>query len=211
MAMSLDGRTAMSNGDSAWITSADARQDVQHWRARSSAILSGVDTVIYDDPSLNVRMDNPQQRQPLRVIVDSSLRTPLTAKTLSLPGEVVVVHVNSAASEKRHALQSRGVRLVGVAGTSRVDLADMLKQLAVEGINEVHVEAGATLCGALLAEGLVDELVIYMAPILMGDGGRGLFHLPEIEMMSQRKRLKIVDIRAVGEDWRMIAQPVNEE
>lgn len=212
LAMSLDGRTAMASGESVWITSPEARADVQRLRARSSAILSGVGTVLFDDPSLNVRQVGGSEsvRQPLRVIMDSHLRTPATAKTLQLPGEVLIFHATSEETNAQ-ALKDAGADLIKCQQSNdKVVLTDVLSKLAARGVNEVHVEAGARLCGALLAEGLVDECVFYMAPHLMGDDGRGLFHLPEVNKMAQRKRLKIIDVRAVGCDWRITARPESE-
>lgn len=214
LAMSLDGRTAMADGESVWISSPESRTDVQRLRARSSAVLSGVGTVLFDDPSLNVRLNGARPevlRQPWRVIVDSELRTPVNAKTLSLPGKVLVVHA-SEDGQRMSALEAAGAELLFCGSKDgRVDLLAMMKQLADKGVNEIHVEAGATLCGALLDRHLVDECVFYMAPHLMGDGGRGLFHLPRVQNMSQRMSLKINDIRAVGEDWRITAMPSCKE
>jgi diaminohydroxyphosphoribosylaminopyrimidine deaminase/5-amino-6-(5-phosphoribosylamino)uracil reductase len=206
LAMSLDGRTAMASGESRWITGTEARADVQRLRARSSAILSGIGTVLADDPSLNVRLDE-STRQPLRVILDSQLRIPATARLLDLPGETLIM-TGSADSARSAALQ-RGHVSVAVLPMQggRLDLRAMLRNLAERGMNEVHVEAGATLNGALLAAGLVDELVIYLAPHLMGDAARGLFTLPGLERMEQRIELKITDIRAIGSDWRITAVP----
>lgn len=215
LAGSLDGRTAMASGESHWITGDAARQDVQAWRARSSAILTGVDTVIMDDPSMNVRWDVLGGRpQPIRVIMDSFLRTPPSSKLLTLDGEVWVYHLPSADESRQSALLASGARLFempSVAGSTRVASQLVLRDLAAKGMNEVHVEAGSTLSGSLLEIGLVDELVLYVAPHIMGDGGRGLFHLPGLKSMSQRVPLRIADIRAVGDDWRVIARPDYEE
>lgn len=217
LAGSLDGRTAMASGESNWITGEQARKDVQRWRARSTAILTGVDTVVVDDPSLNVRVDVLGDRpQPMRVILDSRLRTPPEAKLLTLDGEVVIFHLPDVDADRKAALEARGARLVEVEGRAsatgqmRLDLLTVLETLGRQGVNEIHVEAGATLCGALVQAGLVDELVLYVAPHIMGDGGRGLFHLPELQKMSQRIPLRIADVRAVGVDWRIIARPENE-
>ncbi len=212
LAMSLDGRTAMASGESVWITGEAARADVQRLRARSSAILSGVNTVLFDDPSLNVRLpDGVAHIQPLRVILDSSLRTPETARTLQLDGEVVIFHAPDADPQAAEALRAAGAELLACPrdASGGLDLTAVMTELARREVNEIHVEAGATLCGALLAGGHVDELVVYMAPHLMGDGGRGLFHLPGLSAMNQRIDLAIQDIRAVGQDWRITAAPAN--
>jgi diaminohydroxyphosphoribosylaminopyrimidine deaminase/5-amino-6-(5-phosphoribosylamino)uracil reductase len=208
LAMSLDGRTAMASGESRWITGEAARQDVQRLRARASAILTGIETVLADDPSLNVRLEpaaGTATRQPLRVILDSRLRTPSAAKLLQLPGEVVVLTgVTDAAQRAR--LTRPDVSIVTLPLTDgRLELGAVLDYLGRREINELHVEAGATLCGALLAAGLIDELLVYMAPHLMGSGARGLFALPGLEHMEQRIELSVNDIRAVGRDWRITA------
>ena len=208
LAMSLDGRTAMASGESRWITSAAARSDVQQLRARSDAIMTGIGTVLADDPSLTVRLDEPGDgfRQPLRVILDSQLRTPPDAKLLDLPGETLIVTgADDADNEAR--LTRPGIRVVTLQlQDGQLDLPAVLQYLGTLQVNEVHLEAGATLCGALLQAGLIDELVIYMAPHLMGDAARGLFTLPGLEQMAQRIKLSINDIRAVGDDWRITAR-----
>lgn len=206
LAMSLDGRTAMASGESQWITGAAARQDVQHWRARSSAILTGVGTVLADDPSMTVRLEQTE-RQPLRVIVDTNLSTPPDAKILQQPGQTVIMTC-SEDEAARTELQNAGAVVTAVPpdAHNNVDLAAVLDQLGELEINELHVETGATLAGALMQAGLVDELIIYMAPTLLGDAARGLFHLPGIETMDDRLPLLIKDIRAVGEDWRITAE-----
>jgi diaminohydroxyphosphoribosylaminopyrimidine deaminase/5-amino-6-(5-phosphoribosylamino)uracil reductase len=208
LAMSLDGRTAMASGESRWITGEDARRDVHRWRALSSAIMTGVGTVLADDPSLTVRLGEGEadpQRQPLRVILDTHLRTPPEARLLGQPGETLILTgVTDRQREVR--LEGRAVSVVPLPmDSSRLDLASVMTYLGRVEINEVHLEAGATLSGALLAAGLVDELLIYLAPHLMGDAARGLFRLPGLERMEQRIGLSISDIRAVGQDWRIIA------
>jgi len=208
LAMSLDGRTAMASGESRWITGEDARRDVHRWRACSSAILTGVGTVLTDDPSLTVRLEGDEfaeLRQPLRVILDSRLRIPAGARLLGLPGETLIL-TGAADHEKMARLQRAGVSIVTLPmRDGQLDLAAVLAYLGRMEINEVHLEAGATLSGALLAGGWVDELLLYVAPHLMGDAARGLFHLPGLERMDQRIGLTISDIRAVGCDWRIIA------
>jgi diaminohydroxyphosphoribosylaminopyrimidine deaminase/5-amino-6-(5-phosphoribosylamino)uracil reductase len=212
LAMSLDGRTAMASGESRWITGEAARRDVHRWRARSSAILTGVGTVLVDDPSLTVRLEGDEfadLRQPLRVILDSRLRTPPEARLLDLPGETLIL--TGVADQRREAaLAARGASIVTLPlREGRLDLAAVLTYLGRMEINEVHLESGATLAGALLAGGWVDELLVYLAPHLMGDAARGLFRLPGLERMEQRIGLSIRDIRAVGRDWRITAT-VNE-
>lgn len=210
MAMSIDGRTAMATGESKWITGPAARQDVQQLRARSSAILTGIGTVLADDPALSVRPESwyPQHtiRQPLRVVVDSQLRIPVDAKIFAEHAQVLIAS-NVAA---KTGLSAEVCFLP--SANNRVDLSALMTELAKREINEVMVEAGSTLNGALLQLGLIDELVIYMAPKIMGDGANGLFHLPDFTTMAQNINLQITDIRAVGRDWRITALPqYNEE
>ena len=217
MAMSLDGRTAMAGGESQWITGPEARRDVHLLRARSSAMLTGIGTVRYDDPSLNVRLDEATLAQvcrrespiqPLRVVLDSRLEMSPEAKMLGLGGGTLILTASDDA-ERRTALEAAGaeVATLPVAGEG-VDLHAALKLLGERGVNEVMVEAGATLTGALLQAGLVDELIVYLAPHLMGDAARGLFRLPGLDKMAERIDLEISDIRAVGRDWRITANPV---
>ena len=268
LAASLDGRTAMATGESQWITSAAARRDVQFLRARSSAILTGVGTLLADDPSLNVRLspaDLPgvgpggTVRQPLRVVVDSRLRTPPTARLLSLPGQTLIACLDLDAdrdapgdresfapgpggraadgaatraanrvathtadriatpdldcdldfdgqAERAARLEAAGAGILRVPpGPDGLHLESLLRFLARMEINEVLIEAGATLAGSGLQAGLVDELVLYLAPHLMGDAGRGLFHLPGLERMSDRLALQIQDLRLIGPDLRVTA------
>ncbi|RTZ73682.1 MAG: bifunctional diaminohydroxyphosphoribosylaminopyrimidine deaminase/5-amino-6-(5-phosphoribosylamino)uracil reductase RibD [Gammaproteobacteria bacterium] len=213
LAMSLDGRTAMASGESVWITGEDARRDVQRLRARSSVLVTGIGTVLADDPALNVRL-SPEQlpgvesgeylRQPVRVVLDSSLRTPETAKLFTLPGEVWLFHAHGS-PEKAAKLEAKGARLLRLE--QGLDLPLVMQELAHREINEVLIEAGPTLAGAALQSGVIDELVIYMAPHVMGHQARGLFHLPGLEKMAERVPLEITDIRAVGRDWRITAHP----
>lgn len=212
MAMSLDGRTAMASGESKWITGPAAREDVQRLRARSCAIITGVGTVLADDPNLTVRLPGlDESRQPLRVVLDPRLSMPVEARLLQQPGDVLIVTASNDQAV-RESLERDNTAIVHLPdGLDRIDLPGLLHLLGENEINEVLLETGATLAGAMLQAGLVDELIVYMAPVLMGDAARGLFHLPEIEHMAQRRPLKISDVRAVGEDWRITATPLGQD
>jgi diaminohydroxyphosphoribosylaminopyrimidine deaminase/5-amino-6-(5-phosphoribosylamino)uracil reductase len=202
LAMSADGRTAMASGESQWITGAQARQDVQRLRARSAAIVTGIGTVLADDPSLTARVEE-EVKQPLRVVLDSRLQMPPMAKMLTLPGRTLVLTASSD-EQKARVLRKAGAEVeVLQANNGRVDLNAALECLARHDVNEVLVEAGATLCGAFLQADLFDELVVYMAPMFMGSEARGLLNLPGLDKMEQVVKLEIVDIRAVGRDWRL--------
>ena len=202
-AASLDGKTALANGVSQWITGAAARRDVQSWRAQACALLTGVGTVLADDPQLTVRdLDTP--RQPLRVVVDSQLRTPPNANILR--GGALIVSVSDDPAKIQN-LRNAGAEVLVLPGADgRVDLARLLQLLAAREVNELMVEAGATLNGALLEAGLVDELVLYLAPMLLGDAARGLFALPVLNKMDQRTNLTLHDVRQVGTDMRVVAR-----
>lgn len=203
LAMSLDGRTAMASGESKWITGAAAREDVQRLRGRSCAILTGIGTVEADDPALTVRIPG-RQRPPLRVVLDAKGRLAPKARLLKEEGPVLVFSGPDASLLRAENASIDGVAVpITAAG---LDLQAVVKELARREINEVMVEAGATLSGAFLRAGLADELVIYMAPKLMGDGARGLFHLPGLSTMAEAIDLEICDIRAVGKDWRITAK-----
>ena len=207
LAMSLDGRTAMASGESKWITGAAARADVHRLRARSSAIMSGMGTILADDPSLTVRLEGDvlAPRQPLRVVLDPHLSTPTTARFLSQPGQSLIVTACDEAAP-RLALEAAGAEVVALPqGLDAIDLHALMGLLAERQINEVLLETGAVLSGALLRAGIIDELIIYMAPKLMGDGGRGLFHTPGLDKLADAVPLQIHDIRAVGKDWRITA------
>jgi diaminohydroxyphosphoribosylaminopyrimidine deaminase/5-amino-6-(5-phosphoribosylamino)uracil reductase len=208
VAASLDGRTALANGRSQWITGSAARRDVHHWRARSSVVMTGVGTILADDPSLTARWDAvpTEPLQPLRVIVDSRLRTPPGAKTLSLGGRVLVFAGESDNPAGR-ALQAAGAELEVVPAAPRCDLAAVLARLGALEANHVWVEAGATLNGALLELGLIDELVCYFAPQLLGDTARGMFAFGPLAELDERIGLDIDDIRMVGRDLRILARP----
>ncbi|MDO1528211.1 bifunctional diaminohydroxyphosphoribosylaminopyrimidine deaminase/5-amino-6-(5-phosphoribosylamino)uracil reductase RibD [Fulvimonas sp. R45] len=240
LATSLDGRTALASGESKWITGAAARADVQRWRARSSAILTGIGTVLADDPRLTVRLDESLStdgrdaggarapathpgslRQarggalpggegehfvaPLRVVLDRGLRTPVGSHVLDGSAPTLVLHgAQVAAAGERFA----HVEHAAVAERDgMLDLPAVLAVLAERGCNELHVEAGPTLCGALFAQGLADELLLYVAPVLLGDAARPLLRLPALDDMAGRWRLRVVEQRAVGPDWRLRLRP----
>jgi diaminohydroxyphosphoribosylaminopyrimidine deaminase/5-amino-6-(5-phosphoribosylamino)uracil reductase len=207
LAASLDGRTALASGTSQWITGEAARADVQHWRARSSAILTGVSTVLHDDPSLTVR-DFDIGRQPLRVVLDSRLRTPPQVALLRQKGQTLIVTASNDAHTAA-TLRAAGAE-VAILATAQgtIDIDALMTQLAVREMNEVLVEAGATLAGSLLKGGYVDELVLYYAPHILGSRERPMFELPPLATMAERTELEILDVRAVGRDWRVIARPV---
>jgi diaminohydroxyphosphoribosylaminopyrimidine deaminase / 5-amino-6-(5-phosphoribosylamino)uracil reductase len=202
---SLDGRTALANGASRWITGESARADVQLYRARSSVVLTGAGTVLADDPELNVRLDGAS-RQPLRVVLDSGLRVPPTASVYA-GGSSAAVFTASQDPAARAALERRGVRVELLpAAAAGLDLRAVLARLAALQANEVWVEAGPELAGALLAAGLVDELVVYIAPCLLGPQARPLAQLPLLEDLGQRLALRFHSVDRVGEDLRIIAR-----
>ena len=204
-ATSLDGRTGLANGDSKWITGEDARRDVQSWRARSSAILTGIGTVLADDPSLDARVTGPVH-QPLRVVVDSTWRTPLSSRVLREPERAWIVGGERNAATD--ALEAAGVRCTSLPGADgRVDLPQLLDTLGEDELNEVQVEAGSHLCGALLQAGLVDEVLLYLAPVLLGEGGPGPFAFGPLESMQGRTHLNLVDTTHVGRDLRLRLLP----
>lgn len=210
LASSLDGRTAMQSGESQWITGPAARADVQKLRARSCAIVTGVGTVMQDNPALTVRDEmlavNGVLRQPLRVLVDSQLQVPMGARILQQPGRCLLVYVRGKVG-KLEALESMGVETLQLANADgKVDLVALVEELGRRQCNEVMVEAGAKLAGAFLREGLLDELVLYMAPTLLGSLARPLFELP-MEYMHEQLRCKVKDVRMVGDDVRWQLQP----
>jgi len=204
LAASLDGRTALASGESKWITGEAARADVQALRARSSAILTGIGTVLADDPSLTVR-EFDIGRQPLRVVLDGYLSMRADARMLSLPGKTLVVTAMDDGDQAEKLLVAGAEVVVLSAGPGRVDLVGLMRDLAEREVNEVLVEAGATVCGALMQAGLVDELVVYLAPQLLGSTARGMFNIPGLDHMEDRIELEIRDVRAVGRDWRVTA------
>jgi len=206
LAMSLDGRTALADGTSKWITGDAARADVQRWRARSSAILSASGTVLADDPHLTVRLPGDERFvPPLRAIVDTQLRTPAGAHVLDDAAPTVLFHADDALVPAHLADVARaGIRRDEQGG---LDLRAVLHWLAKRDINEVHVEAGPVLCGALLSAGLADELLVYIAPILLGNSGRPMLNLPPLDDMASRWKLDTIDRRQVGDDMRLQLRP----
>lgn len=208
VAASLDGRTALHNGVSQWITSPAARADGHAWRKRASALLTGVGTVLEDDPRLDVRLV-PTARQPVRVVVDSRLDMPATARILQPPGEVWVYTAApaDATAHQRAALAAMGVTVIDCPGpTGKVDLPALLRDLAGREVNELHVEAGHKLNGSFLREGLVDEMLLYLAPKLLGDGA-GLAALGPFSSLDGAPEFEFVDTQRVGPDLRLRARP----
>jgi diaminohydroxyphosphoribosylaminopyrimidine deaminase/5-amino-6-(5-phosphoribosylamino)uracil reductase len=203
IAASLDGRTALSDGRSRWITGPEARRDGHHWRARACAVLTGIGTVKADDPELNVR-EVSTSRQPLRVVVDARLETPSKARVLG-EGTLIATTVNEVARNAVFDAKGAAVLALPNAGGD-VDLAALLRELAARHINEVHVEAGARLNGALLQARLIDELLVYLAPSLLGANARGMFDVPEVRELAQRHELEVRDVRTIGRDIRVIAR-----
>jgi diaminohydroxyphosphoribosylaminopyrimidine deaminase / 5-amino-6-(5-phosphoribosylamino)uracil reductase len=207
IAASLDGRTALANGQSQWITGPEARRDGHAWRARACAVLTGIGTVRDDDPQLDVR-EVETTRQPLKVVVDSRLQLPLSAKLLA-SGKVLVA---SAVDDKAGiaALQDRGAEVLVLPNASgKVDLTQLMRELARRELNEVHVEAGFKLNGSLLGAGLVDELLIYLAPCILGDSACGMFSLPALAQLAQKRLVQFADVHTIGSDLRMLARVVN--
>jgi diaminohydroxyphosphoribosylaminopyrimidine deaminase/5-amino-6-(5-phosphoribosylamino)uracil reductase len=202
-AVSLDGRTGLAGGESQWITGEAARRDVQRWRARSSAVLTGSGTVLADDPRLNARVAGAV-RQPLRVVADSRWRTPVNSRLLAAGGDVLLAGVG----EPPVALADGGAECLALpAGEGGIDLGALLDELGRRGVNEVQVEAGSRLCGALLTQGLVDEVLLYVAPLMLGDGGPGPFAFGPLETMAQRAHFKLLESIRVGEDTRLRLRP----
>ena len=203
VAASLDGQTALSNGVSQWITSSAARQDGHAWRARACALLTGIGTVLEDDPLLNVRdLDTP--RQPTLVIVDSKLETPLNAKLWQTQREVWV-YCAQEHTDRKAALEAKGAHVMCLPNAQgKVDLHALHKDLGQKAINEVHIEAGFKLNGSLLAAGVVDELLVYLAPLLIGHG-MGMANLGPFEALSQALKLDIQNVTPIGDDIRLIA------
>ena len=203
VAASLDGQTALTNGESQWITSASARLDGHAWRARSCAVLTGIGTVLQDDPQLNVRdIDTP--RQPTLVIVDSKLETPLNARLWDTQREVWI-YCATGDTDRKAALKAKGARVMCLPNAQgKVDLRALVQDLGQKAINEVHIEAGFKLNGSLLAAGVVDELLVYLAPLLIGQG-LGMANLGSFGSLSQALKLDIQNVTTIGDDVRLIA------
>tara|TARA_R110000796_G_scaffold251431_3_gene382799 strand:- start:6017 stop:7150 length:1134 start_codon:yes stop_codon:yes gene_type:complete len=217
LAMSLDGRTAMASGESQWITGPDARADVQRLRARSGAVISGADAVLQDDSALTVRaaeLGLPEAeaaaaaaRQPLRVLVDGRLRVPLENRLFREAGPLLVACRLLRGRVQGYVFAGAELLTLPDAAQEHVDLKALLQELAKRGCNEVLVESGASLAGAFLNAGLVDEIVVYMAPRLLGSRARPLLELP-FDNMAEAMQLDVTDMRVVGRDWRITARPV---
>lgn len=205
-AASLDGRTALGNGKSQWITGSEARQDGHRWRARACALMTGVGTVRDDDPQLNVR-GIEMARQPLKIIVDSRLETPPSARILQA-GHCLLAGVDSG-GERAHPLRAAGAEILAVPADERgkVDLAELMKALGNRGLNEVHLEAGWRLNGSFLRAGLVDEILLYLAPCLLGHAAHGLFDLHAMTRLEEKISLELREIRQLGGDIRILARP----
>ena len=220
LGMSLDGRTALATGESRWITGEAAREDVQHWRARSSAILTGIGTVLADDPRLDVRLPAEaagqagtaaeSSRQPLRVVLDSHLRTPPGARLLTGGGEVLILTAQSSLKDVQSGMRltARAARIESAPEVNgRLSLGAVLDRLGELEINELQVEAGPTLAGELVRHSLVDELLLYMAPRLLGDDARPLLELPAPSFLSEARAFTLIETRQLGEDLRLRLRP----
>ena len=204
LAASLDARTALASGESRWITSRAARADGQRGRAMSSVVLTGVGTILADDPALNVRIDE-SDRQPLRVVLDSQLRTPSDSRVIHREGQVLILATVDDA-HRRRSLERQGVEVAIVpAQDGRPDLRAVLRLLAQRGANEIWVEAGQVLAGAFVRERLFDELVVYLAPCLLGNDARPLLDLPALVNLDDRISLRFAECRSVGDDLRITA------
>ena len=221
LAQSIDGHVALANFRSQWISGPESRADVQRWRARSDGILTGIGTVLADDPLLNVRDsqthdnqaddsqadDSQTGRQPARIVIDSHWRTPPAARLLKLPGKVLIAGLETR--QVPAALGQTGAECLRMpVFEGRVDMQAVLHELARRGFNEIQVEAGATLCGTLLQQGLVDELLIYQAPVILGGSALSPFALPRLDNMDDRVHLEWVDSRRIGNDLRLRLKPV---
>jgi diaminohydroxyphosphoribosylaminopyrimidine deaminase/5-amino-6-(5-phosphoribosylamino)uracil reductase len=232
LAMSLDGRTALANGVSKWITGEAARADVQHWRARSSAVLTGIGTVLADNPRLDVRLPGAK-RQPVRVVLDSTLRVPIDARLFDTAGDLIFLAANGDSSQvasagqlvtreprfsthdadiehRAAALRNHGARVERVTGATRPDLRAVISRLSQLEMNEVLIEAGPELSGAFLREGLIDELVLYVAPKILGPQAKALVDLPALTELSAAPRFTLVEETRIGEDLRLRLRPAVE-
>jgi diaminohydroxyphosphoribosylaminopyrimidine deaminase / 5-amino-6-(5-phosphoribosylamino)uracil reductase len=204
VATTLDAKTALANGESQWITGEAARRDGHRWRARACAILTGIGTVRDDDPRLTVR-DVETPRQPLRVLVDSRLEVPLTARLLDGGNLLVAAAIEDRAKAAR--LRERGAEVVVLPNASgKVELEDLVRELGRRALNEIHVEAGFRLNGSLVAAGVVDELLVYIAPKILGESARGMFNLPGVERLADARRLRLMDVTRIDEDVRLRAR-----
>ncbi|MDX3933246.1 MAG: bifunctional diaminohydroxyphosphoribosylaminopyrimidine deaminase/5-amino-6-(5-phosphoribosylamino)uracil reductase RibD [Stenotrophomonas sp.] len=203
LAASLDGRTAMADGSSKWITGPAAREDVQHWRARAGAILTGADTVLADDPMLTVRLPGVDVLPPLRVVLDARLRS--LECTRVREGGAPTLYLHDPAITAPDAADAQFASVPSVGG--RLDLGAVLALLAAHGVNEVHTEAGATLAGALMSGGWIDELLLYQAPTLLGEQGLPLLSGLGIQAMTQQLRMQVIEQTRVGEDQRVLLRP----
>jgi diaminohydroxyphosphoribosylaminopyrimidine deaminase/5-amino-6-(5-phosphoribosylamino)uracil reductase len=204
IASSLDGKTALATGESRWLTSEHSRRDAHGMRARSCAILTGIGTVVQDDPEFTVRHVT-STRRPLRIVVDSKLQIPPRSKILAGGGVLVASALNYPGVIRR--LQNAGAEVVVMPGGSgKVDLSQLMQELARREINELLVEAGSGLNGALLKAGLVDELLLYMSPHFLGEAGRGMFDLPDLPDLERKREFTVVDLRKVGPDIRIVAR-----
>jgi diaminohydroxyphosphoribosylaminopyrimidine deaminase / 5-amino-6-(5-phosphoribosylamino)uracil reductase len=204
-AATLDGKTALNNGVSQWITGDDARRDGHRWRARSCAVLTGIGTLRDDDPQLTVRAISTE-RQPLRIVVDARLETPLNARILD--GGPVLIAGAIDDPERIAALKRRGADVLILPNTGgKVDLPALMTELGRRGINELMAESGFKLNGSLLREGCVDELILYLAPALVGDDAGGLFNLPTLTSLADKRQLVFRDVRLIGRDLRILARP----
>ncbi|MBT3993586.1 MAG: bifunctional diaminohydroxyphosphoribosylaminopyrimidine deaminase/5-amino-6-(5-phosphoribosylamino)uracil reductase RibD [Gammaproteobacteria bacterium] len=205
IAASLDGRTALKNGKSQWITSEESRKDVQKYRARSCGILTSISTILADNPSLNVRLNNfKNEHQPKRIILDSNLRIVGDENILKLPGEKYIYSLKKDHNES----QIRNIIRTTKEIEGRVSLLDVIKDLGVEEMNEILIEAGSILNGAFLKQNLIDEIVLYLAPCFLGDKARGIFDLPILHEMSEKYNFKINDIDQIGPDIKVILRKI---
>ncbi|MFV0679611.1 bifunctional diaminohydroxyphosphoribosylaminopyrimidine deaminase/5-amino-6-(5-phosphoribosylamino)uracil reductase RibD [Ottowia sp.] len=209
-ASSLDGVTALANGQSQWITSPEARADGHAWRARACAVLTGIGTVLQDDPLLDVRLA-PAPRQPMLVVVDSRLNTPLTARLWSVPHRRVLIYTAVDSPDRQRLFTERGTEVVVLPNAQgQVDLAAALRDLATREVNEVHVEAGHTLNGALIREGLMDEMLLYQAPLLLGQG-QGIAAIRPLTALAQGLRIQRRDAQPIGPDLRLLLRPAGRD